>query len=139
MSDNVVPIAVKQGQKPPIAVQRTPYGGCTHKATIIDEEQRAVDCADCGARLDPIAVLMGLARDWSRWERELERLTELRAGYGRDLREKWERRRDRHINANPTHAGDEFKGSWTSGDCRTCYSLHFSSPSSVRRDHIRER
>lgn len=134
MTGDVIPLAGRLGKLPPVAVARQPWDGCEHKATSIDTKLRTVACRECGATLDPIEVLVGLARQWDSWEYEYQQLMKARAGHEADERAKWERARDRHLNANPTHAIDPSRGSWGSSreGCRICRSLEVRAPSSVR-------
>ncbi len=50
---------------------------CQHKHMTVDEDLNEVECDDCGAKLNPVAVLTRFAREESRWQREGERLREL--------------------------------------------------------------
>ncbi len=50
---------------------------CQHKHMTVDEELNEVECADCGAKLNPVSVLVRFAQEESRWSREGERLREL--------------------------------------------------------------
>lgn len=38
--------------------------GCTHHAVNIDPDDRALECRDCGADVDPIAYITFLSRTW---------------------------------------------------------------------------
>lgn len=42
---------------------KTAYGDCKHRNVTIDEHLWKIECADCGAVLDPIAYLVALAKD----------------------------------------------------------------------------
>jgi len=42
----------------PISTTRRRGKFCRHRNTFVCEEQRSVECADCGAKLDPIDVLI---------------------------------------------------------------------------------
>lgn len=50
---------------------------CQHKHMTVDEDLSEVTCDDCGAKLNPVAVLTRFAREESRWQREAARLREL--------------------------------------------------------------
>lgn len=52
-------------------------GRCQHKNLTVDEDLNDVLCDDCGAKLNPVAVLMRFANEESRWKREGEKLREL--------------------------------------------------------------
>lgn len=52
-------------------------GKCQHKHMTVDEDLNEVACDDCGAKLNPVAVLLRFAGEESRWAREGERLREL--------------------------------------------------------------
>ena len=58
---------------------RTRYrpGQCQHKHMTVDEQLNEVECDDCGAKLNPVAVLLRFANEESRWAREGEKLREL--------------------------------------------------------------
>lgn len=102
--DNIVSIADRLAEPPPVEVRRPEYDDCKHEHTLIDEKLRTIGCADCREeRLDPIEVLIHMARVWGRWQREAEQLRALNNDYYRIEREKWERRRDRHLAAHPDH------------------------------------
>jgi hypothetical protein len=131
VSGDVIEIATKFTDAAPIEVRRRGWDECGHKHTLIDDQLRTVSCVDCGEeRLDPIEVLIHLAADWRQNHREAERLQELRADYARIEVAKWERARDRHLNAHPDHrAGfDIHRTSFQRGACRTCYHLEITAP-----------
>lgn len=52
-------------------------GACKHNNMTVDEDLNEVLCDDCGAKLNPVAVLLRFATEESRWAREGERLREL--------------------------------------------------------------
>lgn len=136
MQDNVIisfadRLAADDGA--PIKRKRRAWGDCTHEATLISETDRNVTCRKCAVVLDPIDVLLDLARRWERWQDEYGRLMQLRADYDRHDQEVWERRRDRHLNANPTHAIDPLATSWGQDGCRVCRGIEVSCPQSVKR------
>jgi hypothetical protein len=50
---------------------------CRHRNMTVDAELNEVECDDCGAKLNPVAMLMRFANEESRWAREGEHLKEL--------------------------------------------------------------
>lgn len=50
---------------------------CQHKHMTVDEDLNEVQCDDCGAKLNPVAVLLRFANEESRWHREGEQLRQL--------------------------------------------------------------
>jgi hypothetical protein len=130
--ERVISLAERLERKPPIEVERRPWDGCRHEAITISEDLRVVDCRECSARIDAIDALIMLARRWSRWQDEYKRLHEERVGYAKDQREKWERRRDRHLNAHPDHALDPDRSGWKRGQCVQCRNLDFTMPQDVK-------
>ena len=50
---------------------------CQHKHMTVNEDLNEVECDDCGAKLNPVAMLLRFANEESRWQREGERLKEL--------------------------------------------------------------
>ena len=131
VSGDVIEIATKFTDAAPISVRRRGWDDCGHRHTVIDDRLRTVSCVDCGEeRLDPIEVLIHLGQRWGEWEREAKKLQELNVEYARNEVAKWERARDRHLNAHPDHlAGfDIHRTSFRRGDCRTCYRLEITAP-----------
>ncbi len=53
-------------------------GRCQHKRVQIDEALSEVECRDCGAKLNPVHVLVRMAREESVWAMRLAELTKLR-------------------------------------------------------------
>ena len=51
---------------------------CERPHYTIDTENHIIECDDCGAHVDPFAVLVRLAKRNSRYNQELERLYEQR-------------------------------------------------------------
>lgn len=129
MPDNIVNIATRLTEVAPLEVARREWDACKHEHVWLEESLRTCTCRDCGAeRVDPFDVLVHLARQWSRWQREAEQLGKLNREYRDNQRDKWERSRDRHLNANPEHRLG-FKptrrierGGWLRGEqpCSTC-------------------
>lgn len=130
LPDNVVAIETKFTEAPPVDWKPRDYLACQHEHTMLDDKLRTVGCRDCGEeRLDPFEVLLHLAHVWHRWHREAEQLQKLNLEYRDNQRDKWERARDRHLVANPTHSDSfrprrriENRGIWRSGEqpCATC-------------------
>lgn len=52
------------GRTERLGIKPDDYTGCRHNRTLIDERLRVVDCRVCGARLDPIEVLLDIAKHW---------------------------------------------------------------------------
>jgi len=50
---------------------------CSHKYMTVDEELNEVTCDDCGAKLNPVGMLLRFAHEESRWMQERVRLMEL--------------------------------------------------------------
>lgn len=133
---NVVSIADRFNEPPPIAVPRD-IMACNHEHIGIDEKLRTVMCVDCRQeRLDPLECLITMARQWHRWKREADALRKLRVEHRQHERDVWERARDRHLNANPTHSIDLTKTHWTRAEehCRTCSRLELTAPQDVRAE-----
>ena len=51
-------------------------GRCQHRKILVDEALSEVECADCGAKLNPVATQARFAREESRWSREADRAHE---------------------------------------------------------------
>lgn len=135
MSDNVVKLAARFAGGAPIERKPRDWSGCRHGRTLIDQDRRTVSCRDCGQDpVDAFEVLLGLALTWERWQREYERLTKARQAYDDHDREVWERKRDRHLGANPSHAAtlDPSRRMWDRSMCRTCTRIEQTCPQSVR-------
>ena len=47
-----------------LGIKDRAWDACNHRRTLIDERLRVVDCKDCGERLDPVEVLLDIARSW---------------------------------------------------------------------------
>jgi len=47
---------------------------CKHKHIEVDEELALVECADCGEKLNPVAMLLRFAHEESMWGRRCEEL-----------------------------------------------------------------
>ena len=50
---------------------------CRHRHMTVDEDLNTVQCDDCGAQLNPVAVLMRFATEESRWAQQAHSLREL--------------------------------------------------------------
>lgn len=144
MTDNVVSIEARLAAVPPLDVKDRDWLGCDHKATVVDDVLRTVSCRTCHERLDPIEVLIRLAREWRSWRWQWDQLQKANAEYRDNRKASWERARDRHLGAHPDHErrdwitlgdgqtvprGLEGNGMTPPRDCRQCYSL------AVRMDH----
>ncbi|MDI1231359.1 MAG: hypothetical protein PSU93_09440 [Methylobacter sp.] len=51
---------------------------CRHRPLIVSEELNTVECEDCGALLNPVAMLIRLAHEESMWKRNFDQMKELR-------------------------------------------------------------
>ena len=87
-----------------------PPSSCQHRKTVIDEKLAEIECADCGAKLNPMWVLGQFARQLMSWDWEYQRIVDARrqleerkqtcclhCGRMTEIRPvpKWERRRIR--------------------------------------------
>lgn len=66
MSDNKIksfPVKPKLAAKAPLTVVPTRYDACRHNQVLVDEKLAEVECADCGAKLNPMWVLINLAHE----------------------------------------------------------------------------
>lgn len=61
---------------------------CQHKRVEIDERLAEVECRDCGEKLNPIHVLVRMAREESMWKLRLESMQKLKADLDEKLRTK---------------------------------------------------
>ena len=52
--------------EPGLRVKRRHFQECNHKGTVVDETLRIIKCKTCGEKLDPIEVLLELARSFER-------------------------------------------------------------------------
>jgi hypothetical protein len=59
-----------------LGLKDQPWDACKHRRTWIDERLRVVDCKDCGARLDPVEVLIDIARAWRSESMHARRIVE---------------------------------------------------------------
>lgn len=50
---------------------------CSHRNMIVDEDLAEVECQDCGAKLNAVAMLARFASEESRWHRQGVALREL--------------------------------------------------------------
>lgn len=72
--------AWKADGEPFLTVHRTPHPDfCYHRPVEVDENKRVVTCKLCGAVLDPIEVLLRLARGEERMLATTEKLRAMRA------------------------------------------------------------
>jgi len=49
-------------------------GRCKHMNLTVDDELATVSCDDCGEKLNPIALLLRMATDESRWQHRADEL-----------------------------------------------------------------
>lgn len=61
---------------------------CQHKQVLVDEALAEVECKDCGAKLNPIAVLVRLSREESRLKNRIEQNQRLKAELEKKTRTK---------------------------------------------------
>lgn len=61
MGDNVTRLPVRLKDTEQIVVVADRYAGCQHGRAIVDEKLAELTCADCGAKLNPIEFIVGLA------------------------------------------------------------------------------
>src|SRR5690242_6403418 len=47
-----------------LAVKDQDWLGCKHLRTVVDDRLRVVTCKECGEKLDPIEVLLDIAKAW---------------------------------------------------------------------------
>lgn len=66
---------------------------CAHRRSRIDDKLRIVECRDCGERLDPIEVLLDIAKNWRHESWAAERIRDHEA----KERAKELERRQRHV------------------------------------------
>lgn len=72
----VIPFAsasLRAKEGPPLKIKHSL--GCRHRHSVIDQRARTVECDDCGANLDPLAVLWDLAHHYARYHYALEQTT----------------------------------------------------------------
>jgi hypothetical protein len=83
---------------------------CEHTQSIVDEKLRTVECGTCGAELDAVETLLGIAKRWDRiadWVKhlrgekarlaaEVEELKRVRSSLKSQVRRKKERARDEY-------------------------------------------
>lgn len=64
-----------------LSLARSKYlpGRCAHKSVVVDEALAEVECRDCGAKLDPMHVLVKLATEESVLQQRIETLRQLNA------------------------------------------------------------
>lgn len=61
-------------------------GKCGHRQLVIDEELNTVECEDCKAQLNPVAMLKRFATEQTMWERRGDELRELHAALDAKVR-----------------------------------------------------
>jgi predicted NAD/FAD-dependent oxidoreductase len=55
------------------------WGGCKHLRAEVDEKLAELTCADCGAKLNPIAFLVSMANQLTVWEHAQQSIAKARA------------------------------------------------------------
>lgn len=82
----VIPLPVGQrGDRaisPSVTSQGKAYGDCSHENARVNKQLRTVECRECGVTLDPVTVLLFMARSWDRYEMSIADLKR-RAKYER--------------------------------------------------------
>ena len=58
---------------------RYEHDKCQHRKVTVDEILAEVECSDCGVKLNPMQVLVRLAREESRLKQRIESLRKLNA------------------------------------------------------------
>lgn len=84
---------------------------CGHKHSDIDEKLHAVLCRDCGERLDPIEVLIDIAKNWRSESMHAKRI----AAYQRDEWDKETDRRKRRVRVHVRCHGCGIESRLTTG------------------------
>lgn len=79
MTDNVHQFPVRLKGHDKVVTEDRHFGGCQHKRAIVDPALALLTCADCGAALNAIEFLVGLAHQESLFKRELEAMATARA------------------------------------------------------------
>jgi hypothetical protein len=57
---------------PSVTSERPRYPECQHDHARVNSKLRTVKCRDCGEKLDPVTVLLHVAKAWDRYERSIE-------------------------------------------------------------------
>lgn len=58
--------------------ERYRHDVCRHRNLLVDADKAEVECADCGVKLNPIAMLARFASEQTRWQRAREGMLEER-------------------------------------------------------------
>ena len=61
-------------------------GKCQHKQLIVDDVLDTVECGDCGAKLNPVNMLLRFAREESLWAQRAVELKKLVALHDAKIR-----------------------------------------------------
>ncbi len=80
MSDDKIkqlPIRTKDHSK--VLKLADSFTGCQHRRAVVDQKLAELECADCGAKLNPIQFLVTMANQLTSWEYSLEQLKKARA------------------------------------------------------------
>ncbi|GAB6139927.1 hypothetical protein JCM14076_06560 [Methylosoma difficile] len=82
-SNNVIQFPLDRLKSRQITLDAAPIGRnpkpCRHDHFLVDEELAEAECADCGAKLNPMFVLIKLARKESRLQQRLEEFNSMSA------------------------------------------------------------
>lgn len=79
MSDDKIkqlPIRTKDHSK--VLKLADPYTGCQHRRAIVDQKLAELECADCGAKLNPIQFLVTMANQLTTWEYSQQQIAKAR-------------------------------------------------------------
>lgn len=75
---NLTPISLEPERAKIICLKeaRSKYapGRCKHMNMTVDEELATVQCDDCGEKLNPIALLLRMTHEESRWQQRADDL-----------------------------------------------------------------
>jgi hypothetical protein len=81
-SDDVFPVVIKPHD----------YQACKHIQTEIDEDLRTISCVKCGEKLDPVEVLIQVAKSGRTKNYKVNAIAEA----NRKAKQKYERQKNRH-------------------------------------------
>ena len=66
-------------KKKRLTVARKQLSTCRHRSILVDEKENLVECGECGAKLNPIAILLRFATEESNWEYQRNELRKVAA------------------------------------------------------------
>ncbi len=75
---SVLPVRKKSAGRP-VELVTTAYAECHHVHVEVNEELAELTCRDCKAKLNPIRYIASVAKQFVRWDHELERIKNARA------------------------------------------------------------